>query len=109
MIKRWWFRFHKKRLEKKKLQFISWFHSKFPGKYCWVDCVAWSFNPRKFNPFRVDSAKACQTESETHDTLMCYCGGWQEGKCWDKLTAQEKENITNNEKVVQKLMDDLPF
>ena len=107
MIKDIWFRFHQKRLEKNKLKFVSWFHSKFTDKYCWADCVGFSFNPTRFNPFKIESAKGCETESKEHDTLMCYCGGWQDGKCWDKLSKEEKEKVAAN--IDEQLNHKLPF
>ncbi len=102
-----WILFHNQRLERKKLKFIVWFHSKFPNKYCWADCVVWAFSPKKLNPFSIDSANACEAESKTHSTSMCYCGNWREGKCYDKLSKEEKEILSNNSK--KESADDLPF
>ncbi len=109
-MKRIWITFHKKHLDYRKLKFISWFHSKFPGKYCWADCVMWSMHPYKFNPFRVDKSKACEIESIEHDCKACYCGGWDNGKCWDLLPKEERESIkAEREKEYQLMKDDLPF
>lgn len=107
MLRSLWLPLHKKLFEKLKLKFITWFHSKFPGKYCWADCVSWSFSPYRFNPFKVDSTKACEIESINHSTGGCYCGNWSNGKCWDKLSVQEKEEFINNNKSMHP--DDLPF
>ncbi len=106
-MQKFWRRFHAKYLERRKLNFIRWFHSKFPDKYCWADCVSWSYSPYKFNPFRIDSAKGCQIESTTHSTNSCYCGGWNNGKCFDKLTQAEKDEIRKG--ITETPAIDLPF
>lgn len=87
----WWRNFHDKHLQKRKLSFVSKFHHKHKGQYCWADCVAWAFNYSRFNPFRIDKSKSCEIESQTHETEMCYCGGWEKGKCWDLLSKPEQE------------------
>lgn len=75
-----------------KLKFIKWFHSKFPGKYCWADCVAWAYS-KSWNPFTVDRSEGCKKESTEHSTKSCYCGGWQKGKCFDLLSKEDQEKI----------------
>lgn len=100
-----WRKFHAKYLERRKLNFIRWFHSKFPAKYCWADCVSWSFSPYKFNPFSIDSAKGCKAESKEHSTGFCYCGSWNKGKCFDLLPESEKNKIRNENTETL----DLPF
>lgn len=88
-----WCQFHEKKLEHKKLKFVRWFSALFPGKYCWADCVSWSFSRGRFNPFRIDGTKGCEIESKEHSTGHCYCGGWQDGQCWDKLSKAEQDKI----------------
>lgn len=78
-----------------KLKFVRWFHSKFPAKYCWADCVAWAYSRNRFNPFRIDKATACDLESREGDNGMCYCGGWNKGQCFDKLSKEEREAYRN--------------
>lgn len=79
-----------------KLRFIGWFHSKFPAKYCWADCVSWAYSKR-WNPFKIDKAKACEIESVTHSCEQCYCGAWNRGKCWDLISEKEREALRQSE------------
>jgi hypothetical protein len=105
-----WLRFHKKYIEKKKLKFVRWFHYLAPHKYCWADCVAYSFTASRFNPFRIDNEKGCKAESETHMNKSCYCGSWQNGKCWDKLPQCEKDEYKRQIEVYNSThKDELPF
>jgi hypothetical protein len=106
---KWWRKFHEKRLYKAKLGFISWFHPRYPGKYCWADCVSWAISPYKFNPFRIDNAVGCKNESETHSTRSCYCGGWNNGKCFDLLTEKQKQIARDDYYAGPDKKDDLPF
>ena len=108
-IKRMWFQFHSDRLVKLKLKFVSWFDAKYPGKYCWDDCVAWAYSPRRFNPYKIENSKGCETESKTHDTESCYCGGWVNGKCYALLTEQEKSIMLAEREKQLEFNDDLPF
>lgn len=94
-IRRYWSIFHDKYLVKKKLSFVSWVHFKFKGTYCWADCVGWAYNPYRLNPFKIETSKGCEEESKIHDTGMCYCGGWNKGVCWEKLSKEEKERQLN--------------
>ena len=105
-----WYHFHGKHLQKRKLHFISWFDEKYPGKYCWADCVAWSFNTSAFNPFKIDSSRACEIESETIECGSCYCGGWNQGKCWDLLSKEERKAIlAEKELIAMQQVDNFPF
>lgn len=90
-----------------KLRFISWFHKLFPAKYCWGDCVAWAYDHKRFNPFKIESAEGCKEESKTHSTNMCYCCGWENGKCWEKLPKEEKEK--RQAEIHNSIVDDIPF
>lgn len=111
-VKRAWYRFHKKHLKKRKLRFVYWFDKKFPGKYCWADCVSWAFNSGAFNPFKIGNAQACKTESEIDAYYhQCYCGGWSKGKCWALLTDEERNAIIAQEEIINKGDGDnnLPF
>jgi hypothetical protein len=93
-MKKHWYKFFKKRkIEKHKLKFVSWFDNLFKGKYCWTDCVSFAFSPERFNPFRIESSKGCEIESIKHQHKLCYCGGWQNGKCFAKLSKEEQNKI----------------
>lgn len=105
--KKLWYHFHGKYLQKRKLKFIQWFYSKFPGKYCWADCVAWSFSATRFNPLKVDSSRGCMIESVTHDSGMCYCSGWNKGQCYDLLSEAEKRAVKEEYKEVD--LTQIPF
>lgn len=89
-----------------KLKFISWFHAKFPGKYCWADCVAWGYSKR-WNPFKIESSKGCEFESISHPNKTCYCGGWQDGNCWEKMSKDEKEKF--KQQSASEMTDGIPF
>lgn len=90
MIVKYWYRiFAKLKLENGKLKFIRRFASLFVGKYCWADCVAWAFSATRFNPFKIEPSKGCEIESA--DKKTCYCGGWADGKCVEKLSETEIE------------------
>lgn len=109
-IQRWWRIFHATHLLKSKLKFIGWFHDRFKGKYCWADCVAWAYNPSQFNPFKAGTSKGCKIESKQHDTKMCYCGGWNNGVCWDTLPKQEQERQIKERELDRLLTpENLPF
>lgn len=96
--------------EKFKLKVASLLHSMFPGKYCWADCVVFAFSNTRWNPFKIDSAKGCEIESKEHSTKMCYCGGWNNGQCWDKLPKKEQERIRAEiKKEMANEPEDLPF
>jgi len=77
------------------MKFINWFYKKFPGKYCWTDCVSWAYASERWNPFKIDRPTGCATESKEHPTKACYCGCWMNGKCWDLLSKEEQEKIKN--------------
>lgn len=100
-----WMQFHDKHLQKMKLQFADWFHKKFPGKYCWADCVSWANDWRRFNPFKIHNSTACERESFWEPPYTCYCGAWNNGKCYDLLSEKEKEALDPKEN----LTDELPF
>lgn len=106
-MKKMWGRLHAKFLVNKKIRFISLFHAKRPGKYCWADCVAWAYNSGRFNPYRIDKSVGCEFESLTHDSKMCYCGGWNNGKCWDSLSTEEKDKVIAENKI--ELPEGVPF
>lgn len=74
--------------ERLKLKFITWFDGVFKNKYCWADCVAWSFGKR-WNPFKIE--KGCRHESEA----PCYCGRFYKGKAIDEMTVEEFEIVKN--------------
>jgi hypothetical protein len=76
-------------MQKLKLKFVYWLNKKFPGRYCWADCVAWAFSKRR-NPFKISDSSGCKRESETHSSDSCYCGGWVKGKCFDLLSEKEQ-------------------
>lgn len=103
----YWSRFHKNHLERKKIRFVSWFDSVFPGKYCWAECVSWAFNCYNLNPFTIERSKGCKQESIDHEHKMCYCGGWQGGKCWALLTDEQQNKIKKERSGVSH--EDLPF
>jgi hypothetical protein len=83
-----------------KLKFITWFFNKHPDKYCWADCVSWAYSP-KLNPFKVDSASACEKESS--DTGSCYCGCWYKGKCYLTLSSEEKNAIIKENSITTEI------
>lgn len=101
-----WRSFHSEHLVGRKLKFISWFNKKFPAKYCWADCVAWSYSPTRFNPFKLDRSRACEIESKEHYTGLCYCGEWNEGKCFVALPKEEQEKTKEESKLQEA---ELPF
>ena len=103
---RWYFKFHDKRLQKLKLDLAQVLFDNNKGKYCWADCVSYSFAPFRFNPFKIESSRGCEIESKEHDTNMCYCGGWENGVCYDKLTQDEKDKMQIEIKSVSK---EIPF
>ena len=74
-----------------KLKFITWWFSLKinKGKYCWTDCVHWSYSSTRYNPFKIDSSSACERDSVGPDGA-CYCGQWFDGNCWDKLNIQQQ-------------------
>jgi len=76
-----------------KLKVAKLLHSSFPGKYCWADCVTWAYARKRWNPFKIDNARGCEQESKDHPHKLCYCGGWQDGQCWDKLPKKERDRI----------------
>lgn len=92
----------------RRMRFVSWFHSLFPGKYCWADCVSWAYS-KSWNPFIIDNAKGCEQESLDHPHRLCYCGGWKDGKCYDKLTKEEKDSEIKAIKEICTMQNDLPF
>lgn len=91
----------------KKLKFIRWFHSLFPGKYCWTDCVAWAYSKTRWNPFKIDGSKGCEVESIEHQVKACYCGSWKDGKCWEKLPQIERDVIITEREC--ETIEHLPF
>lgn len=107
MIKKWWYRFHTKRIEKKKLKFVKWFHSFQPHKYCWTDCVAFAYSPFRINPFKIDAPIGCKIDSETSN--HCYCGSWYKGECWDKMTKEKQANIKTEINSPIELVEGIPF
>lgn len=108
LIIMYWAQFHGKFLVMPKMKFISWFHNLYPDKYCWTDCVGWAFRSDSFNPFRIENARGCEIESIQHEHQCCYCGGWQSGKCFSKLSDEEQEKMRNRfEK--EKEISGLPF
>lgn len=104
-MKRYWRRLHAKMFVSLKLKFIDWFYDKFSGKYCWADCVAWAYNSGRFNPFNIDKSLGCEEESKTHPCESCYCGIWNNGRCYSSLSEEEKEEMFKNSPV----SEDLPF
>ena len=105
-----WRKFHSKYLERLKFKYVEWLDRSFPGKYCWADCVCWAISSSRLNPFKIDSSQGCNIESITHPCKLCYCGGWQNGRCWDLMTQEERDKITRErEAYADKLIDDLPF
>lgn len=109
-MKRYWIKFHSKRLVGLKLKIATWLDKKYPGKYCWAACVAWAYNYDSLNPFKIDSSKACKIESITHPHKLCYCGGWENGKCFALLPKEEqKEIIEKLEKESKESPAELPF
>jgi hypothetical protein len=103
----WWLRIHKAHLEKRKLRFIRWYHDIAPTRTCWADCVTWSFNPLRFNPFRIENG-GCKQESMVHSTRSCYCGLWVDGKCWAHLSGEERDKLKGKDKA-EYGKDELPF
>lgn len=83
---------------KLKIRFITWFHSLFPGRYCWADCVAWAYS-NKWNPFKIMRSRPCEIDSL--DNKSCYCGSWQDGKCWNNLSKEEKEIFSQQGEVTE--------
>jgi len=109
-LRRFWWKLHDKYLVKRKLSFAGWLHHKFKGKYCWADCVGWAYNPARLNPFKIENSNACCEESKTHSTNMCYCGGWNNGVCYDLLSKEEKQKMKDEfDKQETHLVDGLPF
>ena len=104
-----WYHFHGKHLQKRKLRFVTWLDKKYPGKYCWADCVSWSIDTGAFNPFKIDRSGGCLLESIEHSTGACYCGAWIDGKCFDLLSEQERKEITDHLETVEPGVDDFPF
>lgn len=107
-IEKKWMQFHNKHLVKRKLHFVAWFDKKFPGKYCWADCVSWAFDWRCFNPFKIGRAEGCKIESEQYPHC-CYCGKWSNGKLWQGLSKEERNAIRGMEEIVHSEDEDLPF
>lgn len=108
-IRRAWHVFYDKYLSKRKLRFVQWWDDKYPGKYCWADCVSWAFNPYSFNPFKIADSGACEIESKEHQHKMCYCGGWDNGVCFAKLPTEEQKKITDEREREWKKNRYLPF
>lgn len=108
MIKKWWYRIHEKRIEKKKLKFVKWFHSLQPHKYCWTDCVAFAYSPTRLNPFKIDNSIGCKIESESN-CENCYCGSWYKGECWDKMSKEKQNKIKQDLDAPVVLIEGLPF
>lgn len=97
--------------EKYKMKFVTWWDKKFPGKYCWADCVSWAFAYDRWNPFKIESSRGCEIESKTDGLYkMCYCGGWKDGICFAKLPKEEQLRIRQESDAERKqIEDDLPF
>jgi hypothetical protein len=86
-----WKRFHAKFLESKKLKFVRLLNHYFPNRFCWTDCVAWSYNSESFNPFSIDRPIGCRIDSQKNEA--CYCGQFVKGKCWSELSESQKEEL----------------
>lgn len=61
-----------------------------PGRYCWGDLVMWAM----YGPRRIDSGERCRAESVESATQSCYCGQFERGFCWSKLSARECKRVT---------------
>lgn len=83
-----WYIFHGKYMVLPKLKFILWFTKRFPGKYCWAECVSFAYGSGQWNPFKVMDSKGCEAASKKE--MACYCGQWCEGKCDDKENKKLK-------------------
>lgn len=105
-----YYKFHRLYLNDIKLKFINWFYHLFPGKYCWADAVSWAHSPDRRNPFKVDTSRPCEAESKEGVHLSCYCGNWNDGTCWDKLSKAERKRIREEQnREIYESNDELPF
>lgn len=108
-LKRWWSIFHSDHLRERKLKIAAWVDKKYPGKYCWADCVIWAYSPYKFNPFKIDKSDACKKESIEHSCKLCYCGGWNNGVCFALLPQEERDRLTAEYHAESKLETEITF
>ncbi len=89
-----------------KLKFVSWFHMKHPGKYCWADCVSWAFSKR-WNPYKIKKTESCAILSK--GIYQCDCGCYVNGVCWDKMSQAQRDRILVERQEQWEALEKPPF
>lgn len=85
---------------------VETIHRARPGRYCWADLAMWAM----FGPRRIDSGERCRVESTEGPLRSCYCGQFENGFCWSKLSASERKRVEAARKATREAQpEDVPF